>query len=324
MKIKLSILSALLLTCGLSHAAALPQGSGSFGFVVPQTHKKMEVFSYQPPGADAQTPVVFILAGLNRDADKYRDSWVENATKNKLIVIAPRFGEEDYPGNDGYNLGNLVNSKTGKTNPRGEWAFTVISDVFASMQKQGITKQKQYYLFGNSAGCQFEHRMLTFAPDGNIKAAMCAAAGWWTMPDVENPWPYGLDNAPVAVSRKQLAAYFALPVLITVGSKDNDPYHPLLRRSYAAMAQGENRLERARSYFLTGKQKAKRYKLPFNWAFTTLEGVGHNGAKMSAYGAEQFAWFEQHGKFMTQEQQETKNEDGGERKSQDDASSEMN
>lgn len=215
------------------------------------------------------------------------------------MVIAPRFSEQEYPGHDGYNLGNMVNAKTGKTNPRDEWAFTVINDVFAYMQQQGITTQKQYYLFGNSAGCQFAHRMLTFAPVTSIKAAICAAAGWWTMADVEIPWPYGLEGSPVAVSQRQLADYFALPVLITVGRNDNDPYHPLLRRSYAAMAQGDSRLERARTYFLTAGQKAKRYKVPFNWTLTTVAGIGHNGGKMSAYGAEQVAWFEQHGTFKT-------------------------
>ncbi|MGL5385496.1 MAG: hypothetical protein ACRDCA_06530 [Serratia sp. (in: enterobacteria)] len=294
---KLSLFAVLALCANLSHAAALPKESGSFDFTVPQTGKKMEVFSYQPPGADANTPVVFVLTGLNRNAAEYRDSWVENAKKNQLIVIAPRFSEADYPGNDGYNLGNIENAKTHQANPKGEWAFTVIDDLFADLQQQGITKQKNYYLFGNSAGCQFVHRMLTLVPEANVKAAICAAAGWWTMPDVENLWPYGLDKAPVKVTQKQLADYFAKPVLITVGEKDNDPYHPLLRRSYEAMAQGDSRLTRAQNYFLTAQQKAKRYKVDFNWRFTTLPDVGHSGSKMSAYGAEQFAWFEQHGDF---------------------------
>lgn len=300
MNSKLSLFAVLALSASLSHAASLPKESGSFDFTVPQTGKKMEVFSYQPPGANANTPVVFVLTGLNRNAAEYRDSWVENAKKNKLIVIAPLFSEADYPSNDGYNLGNIENAKTHQVNPKGEWAFTVIDDLFADMQKQGVTKQQDYYLFGNSAGCQFVHRMLTFVPEANVKAAICAAAGWWTMPDVENPWPYGLDNAPVKVTQKQLADYFAKPVLITVGEKDNDPYHPLLRRSYEAMAQGDSRLTRAQSYFLTAQQKAKRYKVDFNWRFTTLPGVGHSGSKMSAYGAEQFAWFEQHGEFKVQ------------------------
>lgn len=300
MKNKLILSTVLTLATGLSYAATLPKESGSYSFTVPQSGKKMEIFTYQPAGADANSPVVFVLPGLNRNADEYRDSWVENAKKNKLIVIAPRFSPTDYPGNDGYNLGNIENVKTHKVNPRGAWAFTVIDDLFANLQQQGITKQKSYYLFGHSAGCQFVHRMLTFVPQANVKAAICSAAGWWTMPDVENPWPYGLSNAPVDVTQKQLEDYFAKPVLITVGDKDNDPYHPLLRRSYGALAQGNSRLARAQTYFLTAQQKAKRYKTKFNWRFTSLPGVAHNGAKMSAYGAEQFAWFEERGSFNTQ------------------------
>lgn len=107
MNSKLSLFAVLALSASLSHAATLPKESGSFDFTVPQTGKKMEVFSYQPPGANANTPVVFVLTGLNRNAAEYRDSWVENAKKNKLIVIAPLFSEADYPGNDGYNLGIL-------------------------------------------------------------------------------------------------------------------------------------------------------------------------------------------------------------------------
>ncbi|QTF09088.1 hypothetical protein HC231_15130 [Brenneria izadpanahii] len=284
----------------LGHAAQLPKASGSFHFTVPQTGKTVTVFSYQPPNAGADTPIVFVLTGLNRNADDYRNSWIENARKSGLIVIAPMFSKADYPGVDGYNLGNLENVKTHRANAKGEWTFTVIDDLFADLQKQGITRQRGYYLFGNSAGCQFVHRMLTFVPQANVKAAICAAAGWWTLPDAEHSWPYGLGKAPVSVSKEQLAAYFAKPVLITVGAKDDDPHHPLLRRSHQAMAQGDSRLVRARNYFLTAQQQAKGYGADFNWRFTIVPGVGHSGAKMSAYGAEQFAWFEQHGEFNVQ------------------------
>jgi poly(3-hydroxybutyrate) depolymerase len=300
MNSKLGLFTVLALTTSLSHAGTLPQGSGSFDFTVPQTGKRMEVFSYQPPGADANTPVVFVLTGVNRNAAKYRDSWVENAKKNKLIVIAPLFSQTDYPGTNGYNLGNIENTKTHQVNPEGQWSFTVIGDLFANLQQQGITRQPHYYLFGNSAGCQFVHRMLTLVPEANVKAAICAAAGWWTMPDMVAPWPYGLADAPVKVTPKQQADYFAKPVLITVGDEDDDPEHPLLRRSYEAMQQGNSRLTRAQNYFLTAQKKAKRDQVDFHWRFTTLPGVGHSGSKMSAYAAEQFAWFEQHGEFKVQ------------------------
>ena len=303
MKNTLALLSALLFNCPATYAAGLPTGSGSFDFTVPHSAKKIEVFSYQPPGANTRTPIVFVLTGLNRDADKYRDAWVKNARKNKLIVIAPYFSQQDYPGSDGYNLGNLINPQTGKLNPQGEWAFTVIDSLFTEMQNQRITQQKSYYLFGNSAGCQFVHRMLTLIPQPKVKAAICAAAGWWTLPNIQTPWPYGLKNAPIAVNRQQLVHYLALPVLITVGSKDNNPNHPLLRRSPHAMAQGDSRLQRAKTYFITAEQLAQHNKVPFNWQFTILAGVGHSGSKMSAYAAQQFGRFEQYGKFSVQDEE---------------------
>ncbi|HDL7748071.1 TPA: hypothetical protein PXP51_000357 [Yersinia enterocolitica] len=185
MKNILVLLSTLLFNCPATDAAVLPTDSGSFNFTVPQSTKKIEVFSYQLPEANARTPIVFVLTGLNRDADKYRDDWVE--------------------------------------------------------------------------------------------------------------------NAPIAVSQQQLAHYFALPVLIAVGGKDNNPHHPLLRRSPQALAQGNSRLQRARAYFMAAEQQARDNKRPFNWQFTILSDVGHSGSKMSAYAAQQFGWFEQHGKFKVQD-----------------------
>lgn len=296
-KLKISLLTALAVVAGASQAKTLPHGSHHFNVPLETNNKTIEVFTYKPPTANADTPVVFVLTGLKRNAAHYRDSWVENAKKNNLTVIVPEFSNKNYPGVDGYNLGNLTNTASGTTNPRSEWAFTAIDEMFKKMQALGITRQKSYYLFGNSAGCQFVHRMMTFVPESSVKSVICSAAGWWTLPDLENDWPYGLYHAPVKVTPEQLSRYFAKPVLITVGEQDNDPYHRLLRRSYQAITQGDSRLTRAKNYFLTSRQKAQLYKTKFNWSFTSVPGVAHNGAKMSAWAADEFAWFEKHGKF---------------------------
>jgi len=209
----------------------------------------------------------------------------------------PHFSEQDFPGAAGYNLGNLVDPKTHRHQPKSQWAFTIVDTLFTTLQKQSVTSQKQYYLFGNSAGCQFVHRMLTLLPQPNVKAAVCAAAGWWTLPDTDQRWPYGLREAPVAVNQQQLNDYFAKPVLIAVGSEDDDPENRLLRKSKQAMAQGTNRLDRAESYFTTSQQRAEQNNTPFNWHFIDLSDVGHSGSKMSVFAAGQFAWFEQHNAF---------------------------
>ncbi|MBU9816703.1 hypothetical protein J1781_17860 [Rahnella sp. C60] len=274
-----------------------PPGSGVMHIALAPGKKPLDVFTYQPVGADETTPVVMVMTGVDRNAATYRNDWMTVADQYHLRVIVPHFSEQDFPGAAGYNLGNLTDSKTHRRLPKSQWAFSIVDNLFTTLQKQGITRQKQYYLFGNSAGCQFVHRMLTLLPEPNVKAAVCAAAGWWTLPDTDQRWPYGLREAPVVVSQQQLNDYFAKPVLIAVGAEDDDPENHLLRKSKQAMAQGTNRLERAESYFTTSQQRAEQNNTPFNWHFMDLSDIGHSGSKMSVFAAGQFAWFEQHNAF---------------------------
>src|SRR5471032_412356 len=278
-------------------ALTFPTGAGSFHISLAQGKKTLDVFTYQPAGADATTPIVMVMPGTDRNAATYRNDWMTVAEQYHLRVVVPRFSEPDFPGAAGYNLGNLVDPKTHRKLPPSQWAFTIVDSLFSQLQKQGVTSQSQYYLFGNSAGCQFTHRMLTLLPQPRVKAAVCAAAGWWTLPDTDQRWPYGLRESPVAVSQQQLANYFAKPMLIAVGSDDDDPDNRQLRRSKEVMAQGTNRLERAESYFTTSQQRAEQNNTPFNWHFVVLPDTGHSGSKMSVFAAGQFAWFEQHGQF---------------------------
>src|SRR5476651_486350 len=278
-------------------SVTFPPGAGVMHIPIAQGKKTLDVFTYQPADADDTTPIVIVMTGVDRNAATYRNDWMTVADQYHLRVIVPRFSEQDFPGAAGYNLGNLVDAKTHRKLPASQWAFTIVDTLFSQMQKQGITSQQQYYLFGNSAGCQFVHRMLTLLPQPQVKAAVCAAAGWWTLPDTDQRWPYGLRESPIAVSQQQLANYFAKPMLIAVGSDDDDPDNRQLRRSKQVMAQGTNRLERAESYFTTSQQRAEQNNTPFNWHFVDLPDVGHSGSKMSVFAAGQFAWFEQHGEF---------------------------
>lgn len=274
----------------------LPAGSGDTTFTLPESQRRIEVASYVPEGADARTPTVFVLTGLKRNADDYRDAWIDAADEYGFTIVVPHFSQRDYPGVAGYNLGNLTNAD-GKPNPPEAWSFSVIDTLFSQMQASGQTERKHYYLFGHSAGCQFVHRMLTFVPQSRVKAAICSAAGWWTLPDTDNEWPYGLKDAPVTVDRDAQRQLAGLNLLVTVGAEDTDPWHKYLRRSYQAMAQGNNRVERAWVYYKTAEQKANRYGFDFHWAFQTVPGVGHDNAGIAPFAAEQFEAFEHGGAF---------------------------
>ncbi|MFZ4833420.1 hypothetical protein [Rouxiella sp. Mn2063] len=274
----------------------LADGTGSFHFPVAQTKKTVEVFTYQPAGTDASAPLVMVIPGADRNAVTYRNDWIKVADQYHLRIVVPRLSEQDYPGSNGYMLGNLQDPKTHHRLPKSQWAFTVVNNIFDAMRKQGITTQSQYYLFGNNGGCQFVHRMLTLLPQPEVKAAICSAAGWWTLPATDQHWPYGLREAPIKVSSDQLAAYFAKPILIAVGANDDEPENKL-QHSKQIAAQGNNRLERAENYFTASQQQAELNNMPFNWHFVALPDVGQNRSNMSVYAAGEFYRFEQQQAF---------------------------
>jgi poly(3-hydroxybutyrate) depolymerase len=275
----------------------LADGTGSFYFPVGGNKKPVEVFTYQPAGTDASTPVIMAMTGVDRNASTYRNDWIKIADQYHFRIVVPRFTDQDFPGSYGYNLGNIQDPKTHHRLPKSQWTFTLVNDIFNAMRQQGITTQSQYYLFGNSAGCQFVHRMLTLLPQPEVKAAICSAAGWWTLPDTDQRWPYGLRASPIKVSQSQLAEYFAKPILIAVGTNDDDPENRLLRHSKGAMAQGVTRLDRAENFFTTSQQQAEQNYMPFNWHFVALPDIGHSDIKMSIYAAGQFSRFEQQHEF---------------------------
>lgn len=278
-------------------ALTFPSGAGSFHLAVAPGKKTLDVFTYQPDGADATTPIVMVMTEGDRNAVNARNEWITMANQYHLRVVVPKFSEQDFPGAAGYNLGNLADAKTHRKLPPAQWSFSLVNSLFSQLQKEGVTSQSQFYLFGNSAGCQFVHRMLTLLPQPEVKAAVCAAPGWWTLPDTDQRWPYGLRESPITVNQQQLASYFAKPMLIAVGSDDDNADNHALHFSKQVMAQGSNRLERAESYFTTSQQRAEQNNTPFNWHFVDLPDTGRSSSKMSVFAAGQFAWFEAHGQF---------------------------
>jgi hypothetical protein len=95
--------------------------------------------------------------------------------------------------------------------------------------------------------------------------------------------PYGIANAGLDEARLRDA--FATKLIVLLGTADNDPHHPILRRTSEAMAQGQHRLERGRNFFKQATAKAAELGSPFAWRLEHAEGVGHDGRDMARFAA---------------------------------------
>ena len=47
------------------------------------------------------------MHGRKRNAEEYRDQWIEAAKDLNLLVIVPEFSEQNFPEVWGFNYGNL-------------------------------------------------------------------------------------------------------------------------------------------------------------------------------------------------------------------------
>jgi poly(3-hydroxybutyrate) depolymerase len=155
----------------------------------------LTVFAVEPEGLAPDAPVVIVMHGVKRNADDYRDNWVDLANTYGFRIYAPMFGQASFPGADYYNLGGVGTDAVS--------AYDAIEPMFDFViSHRGVTAG-HYTIFGHSAGSQFVHRFVCFADPARMDLAITANAGWYTMPTDEAAWPYGLAGSirPIAMSR---------------------------------------------------------------------------------------------------------------------------
>lgn len=242
----------------------------------------LPVFYQLPDQVDADTPVVFVMHGVNRDADRYRDEWADLARRYGFIVVVPQFSRADFPGSRGYNTGYL-SQRDGTPRPRELWSFVAIEPLFDDVRARFGTRAARYAIYGHSAGAQFVHRFVLFIPEARIDQAMVANAGWYTMPDMATGFPYGLGGGPVDESALRDALGKRVTVLL--GTSDTDRNDPDLRKTPEADAQGPHRFARGQEFFARGKQAAAASSTPFAWRLLAVSGVGHSNGKMAKAAA---------------------------------------
>jgi pimeloyl-ACP methyl ester carboxylesterase len=255
------------------------EGSGTFPFVYnSNANKILDVYCHIPENSDSSTPIVFLFHGNNRNANDYRNSLVAKANLYGFILIVPEFTTTQFPGGDGYNLGNVFtdgdNPSVSSLNNESEWAFSVIEPLF-NYTKQNLNNQtSKYHIIGHSAGAQFAHRFLFFKPLAKIDKMVASAAGWYTTLDLETNFPYGLNASPLEGINFSLL--FSKQLTILVGSNDNDPNSSALRHNSVVDLQGLNRLDRATSFYDNAQSKAADLSVNFEWDFVINSNEDHN------------------------------------------------
>jgi len=134
---------------------SLKKGSGMFQLsqtdFPTSSGSDLRVFYHLPSLASLSTdvPVVFVLHGVNRNAETYRNNWITHAKKRHFAVVVPEFTTKNFPKSWGFNMGNIWQlgkyigtSSVLRRNDTAQWSFSAIEVVFAVFRKRANVSTK--------------------------------------------------------------------------------------------------------------------------------------------------------------------------------------
>lgn len=254
----------------VSESQILNYGPGFFLYrdkTIPE-NSAMRVFYYKPSGFTSDSPILFILHGYGREADKSLYAAAVSAETFNFLLVVPEYSFKLFPTWQEYNYGNA------RKKPKELWTYFVNDRLFQLVKRLAKSRQEEYYLFGHSAGSQFVHRQLMVGASGYIKKAFAANAGEYAMPvSGENAFPWSMSG--LNLSREDLKKFFSVDLYVLLGEED------VLQDKYLAQGevfdrQGSNRVERGKAFYKTGKEEAERLGLEFKWKLVTVPHVGHS------------------------------------------------
>ena len=236
----------------------------------------LRAFYHAPDGLPADAPVMIVLHGVNRDADRYLIQWRPLADRHRFLLVVPEFSQGNFPGDDGYILGNFDPARPDESQVL---SFHAIEPLFDAVRARFGNTSAGYHIFGHSAGAQFTHRMLYFVKDSRAIRAVAANAGWYTLPRHDLEFPYGLKGTPVGEDALRCA--LGRQLLILLGTGDTDPNHRFLRNTPETIAQGPHRLARGHTFLKEGRAAAAAADAPLGWRLQEVAGVGHSNEGMA-------------------------------------------
>lgn len=273
-------------------------GSGHFAIEGGSNRENrcIEIYYHVPQGVSSDSPVVIVVPGAGRNGWDYRDAWVEASEKYDVVVLSPSFSEEHYPRFWSYNLGGMISDVEISGSPRRisdykinlnpeAWIFSDLDRIFHGTKKQLGLHASRYDAFGHSAGGQFLHRMAIFHVENKARRIIAANSGWYTVPVLDDRFPYGLEGS--SATRESIVHAFKAPLVVYLGELDDkNETRGDLASSPEIDVQGPGRIERGRYFYSQSLKTAESIGAKVEWEMVVVPGVGHDYRRMSKAASE--------------------------------------
>jgi dienelactone hydrolase len=225
---------------------------------------QMEYFVYIPESHSGGDRILYTIHGISRNAEEHIQGFIAQSERNGAILVAPLFSKEHFPRYQ--QLGTNVQQE------RADMAFDhVLQDVHEWL---GIAPAAMR-MFGFSGGGQFVHRYAMFYPK-RVARMVLAAPGWYTFPDPERKYPYGLKST---IDWPQLSfsleKFLPIPTLVLTGEEDDLRDKDLNKARAIDSFQGLNRIERAERWVSANRNLARSYDIPADFRMEIVPNASH-------------------------------------------------
>jgi poly(3-hydroxybutyrate) depolymerase len=239
-----------------------------------QYDSRFSYCAYIPDKYDENSTDVYSLAvivhGSLRNAQQYRDAFIDFAEATNTIILAPLFpgGITQAWESDSYKFVRIQGVHFD------EILLAMVDEI---AQRYRVASDK-FLLHGFSGGGQFTHRFYYLHPE-RLLGVSIGAPGNITVLDTTKPWYLGLSdyvekfNVPFPIE-----AMRSVPVLMVVGSEDtetwmiNDKSAPFWKDGMEET--GNTRIERLRTLKMSFEQEGITVR------HEEIAGLGHEGFKV--------------------------------------------
>lgn len=168
---------------------------------------------------------------------------------------------------------------------RNAWIYSDFDRIFETARHALDLEAQTYDLFGHSAGGQILHRFVLFHPDNLANRILAANAGWYTLPEFETAFPYGLKDT--GMNENEIRDALQSDLIVFLGEKDDEhETRGSLRGTPEANEQGPGRLQRGKFFFVRAQAMAEQLDTELKWKLEIVPGVGHEYRRMATAGAD--------------------------------------
>lgn len=225
---------------------------------------QMVYYIYIPETNPDRNKVLYSIHGISRNAEEHIERFIGQAERHGVTLVAPLFTKELFPRYQ--RLG---------TSAQLERADMALDQVLQDVQKLLEVPPAPMKFFGFSGGGQFVHRYAMFYPQ-RVARMVLTAPGWYTFPDPDRKYPYGLKSTREWPKLSfPLENFLKIPTMVLVGEEDDLRDKDLNKAREIDSFQGLNRIERAERWVNANRNLGRAYDISTDFRLESISNANH-------------------------------------------------